>query len=74
MRSVDNVGVPLLVIANKQVSIFLKTATKGRFSYYLCVEYFFQLSFDSEVNTKSATAADFVYISESTESWEKLSA
>ena len=27
MRSVDNVGVPLLVIANKQVSIFLKKTT-----------------------------------------------
>ena len=31
-------------------------------SYHLCVEYFSQLSFDSEVFTKSATAADFVYV------------
>ena len=40
-------------------------------SYHLCVEYFSQLSFDSEVYTKSATAADFVYTSESNESCEK---
>ena len=38
---------------------------KGRLPYHLCVECFPQLSFDSEVYTKSATAADFVYISES---------
>ena len=31
-------------------------------SYHLCVECFSQLSFDSEMYTKSATAADFVYI------------
>ena len=37
---------------------------KERLSYHLCVECFSQLSFDSEVYTKSATAADFVYISE----------
>ena len=42
-------------------------------SYHLCVEYFSQLSFDSEVYTKSATAADFVYTSESNESCEKHS-
>ena len=46
---------------------------KGRLSYHLCVEYFSQLSFDSEVYTKSATAADFVYISESNENCEKHS-
>jgi hypothetical protein len=39
---------------------------KGRLSYHLCVEYFSQLS-------KSETAADFVYISKSNESWEKHS-
>ena len=44
---------------------------KGRLSYHLCVECFSQLSFDSEVYTKSATAADFVYTSESNESCEK---
>ena len=35
--------------------------TKGRLSYHLFVECFSQLSFDSEVHTKSATAAEFVY-------------
>ena len=35
-------------------------ATKVSSSYDLCVECFSQLSFDSEVYTKSATAADFV--------------
>ena len=44
---------------------------KGSSSYHLWVECFSQLSFDSEVYTKSATAADFVYISESNEKWEK---
>ena len=34
---------------------------------YLYVECFSHLSLDSEVYTKSATAADFVYISESNE-------
>ena len=33
-------------------------ASKGRLSYHLCVECFSQLSFDSEVYTKSATADD----------------
>ena len=47
--------------------------TKGRLSYHLCVEYFSQLSFDSEMYTKSAAVADFIYISESNESWEKYS-
>ena len=47
--------------------------TKVSSSYHLCVECFSQLSFDSEVYTKSATAADFVYTSESNESCEKHS-
>ena len=42
---------------------------KGRLSYHLCVECFSQLSFVSEVYTKSAAAADFV----SNESCEKHS-
>ena len=42
-------------------------------SYPLCVECFSQLSFDSEMYTKSATAADFVYTSESNEGCEKHS-
>ena len=42
-------------------------------SYHLCVECFSQLSFDSEVYTKSATDADFVYISESNKTYEKHS-
>ena len=46
---------------------------KGRLSYHLCVECFSQLSFDSEVYAKLATATDFVYISESNESCEKHS-
>ena len=32
--------------------------TKGRLSYHLCVECFSQLSFDSEVYTKSEAVAD----------------
>ena len=42
-------------------------------SYHFCVECFSQLSFDSEVYTKSAAVADFVYTSESNESCEKHS-
>ena len=41
--------------------------TKGRLSYHLYVECFSQLSFDSEVYTKSAAVADFEYTSESNE-------
>ena len=48
-------------------------ATKVSSSYQLCVECFSQLSFDSEVYTKSAAVADFVYTSESNESYEKHS-
>ena len=47
--------------------------TKGRLSYHLSVECFSQLSLDSEVYTKSAAVADFVYTSESNESCEKHS-
>ena len=50
-----------------------KIPIKVSSSYHLFVECFSQLSFDSEVYTKSATAADFVYISESNESCEKHS-
>ena len=42
-------------------------------SYHLCVECFSQLSFDSEMYTKSAAVANFVYNSESNESCEKHS-
>ena len=49
----------------------LMAVTKVSSSYHLCVECFSQLSFDSEVYTKSA--ADFVYTSESNESCEKHS-
>ena len=48
-------------------------ATKGRLSYHLCIECISHLSFDSEVYTKSAAVADFVYTSESNESCEKHS-
>ena len=51
----------------------LNIKSKVTSSYHLCVECFSQLSFDSEVYTKSATAADFVYTSESNESCEKHS-
>ena len=57
------------------LGILVKILTKGSLSYPLCVECFSQLSFDSEVYIKSATAADFVYTtSESNESCEKHSA
>ena len=39
--------------------------TKVSSSYHLCVECFSQLSFDSEMYTKSAAVANFVYTSES---------
>ena len=55
------------------VLLFPQGNTKVSSFYHLCVECFSQLSFDSEVYTKSATAADFVYISESNENWEKYS-
>ena len=48
-----------------------RESVKVTSSYHLCVECFSQLSFDSEVYIKSATAADFVYTSESNESCEK---
>ena len=51
----------------------IKDFVKGRLSYHLCIECFSQLSFDSEVYTKSAAVADFVYTSESNESCEKHS-
>ena len=47
-----------------------KELCKGKLFYHLCTECISQLSFDSEVYTKSATASDFVYISESNESCE----
>ena len=53
-------------------ALFL-VSTKMTSSYHLCVKCFSQLSFDSEVYTKSATAADFVYTFESNESCEKHS-
>ena len=42
-------------------------------SYHLCVECFSQFSFDSEMYTKSAAVADFLYTSESNERCEKHS-
>ena len=53
--------------------VFSRICTKVSSSYHLCVECFSQLSFDSEVYTKSTTTADFVYTSESNESREKHS-
>ena len=47
-------------------------------SYHLCVQYFSQFSFDWEmyiyiISSCFKTAADYVYISESNEDWEKYS-
>ena len=62
----------VLMKIDKMADVFLNLA-KGRLSYHLCVECFSQLSFDSEVYTKLAAVADFVYTSESNESCEKHS-
>ena len=59
----------ILIRVRKLLGLYIK----GRLSYHLCVECLSQLSFDSEVYTKSATAADFVYTSESNESCDKHS-
>ena len=53
--------------------IFAFVLKEGYPTYHLCVQCFSQLSFDSEMYTKSATADDFVYISETNESCEKHS-
>ena len=60
-------------IDNKIIRYFLikKIHAKVSSSYHLCVKCFSQLSFDSEVYTKSAAVADFVHTSESNESCEK---
>ena len=48
MRSVDNVGVPLIVIANKQVSIFFKkTSTPKKYQSHLFMIF---LSLDASKN------------------------
>ena len=47
--------------------LFNHQSRKVSSSYHLCVECFSQLSFDSEVYTKSAAVADFVYTNESCE-------
>ena len=62
-----------LLLSTKKTKVRLYSVTfKGRLSYHLCVECFSQLSFDSEVYTKSAAVADFVYSSESNESCENI--
>ena len=50
--------------------MFFQTLKGG---YPIIFASFSQLSFDSEVYPKSAAVADFVYTSESNESWEKHS-
>ena len=62
-------------MTSKKIGYFNKKRHNAKVisSYHLCVECFSQLSFDSEVYTKSATAADFVYTSESNESCENHS-
>ena len=62
---------PLSSFIKRSIFQIFRKTDKGRLSYHLCVKCFSQLSFDSEVYTKSATAADFVYTSESNESSEK---
>ena len=58
-----------------EASIFFPSIIhgKGRLSYHLFIKCFSQLSFDSEIYTKLAAVADFVYTSESNESCEKHS-
>ena len=51
----------------------MQLCSKMSSSYHLCVKCFSQLSFDSEMYTKSAAVADFVYTSEWNESCEKNS-
>ena len=62
-------------MSSKKVGYFNKKRHNAKVSssYHLCVECFSQLSFDSEVYTKSAAVANFVYTSESNESCEKHS-
>ena len=62
-------------LMKKPALLFLKFSElfKVSSSYHLCVECFSQLSFDSEVYTKSAAVANFVCTSESNESCEKHS-
>ena len=50
-----------------------QSSPKVTSSYHRCIECFSQLSFDSEMYTKSAAVADFVYTSESNKSCEKPS-
>ena len=57
----------------KESVFIIMNLSKVSSSYHLCVKYFSQLSFDSEMYTKSAAVADFVYTSESNESCEKHS-
>ena len=53
--------------------LFVKKMRSLKGGYPIIIECFSQLSFDSEVYTKSTTAADFVYTYESNESCEKHS-
>ena len=60
-------------LSSSCLAVVRQLSAKRRLSYHLCIECFSQLSFDLEAYTKSATAADFVYASESNESCEKHS-
>ena len=57
----------------EKVNFSFNDITKVTSPYHLCVECFSQLSIDSEMYTKSAAVAGFVYTSESNESCEKHS-
>ena len=67
------VSIQKKVFGRNYIGIQLYIRTKVSSSYHLSVERFSQLSFDSEVYTKSAAVVDFVYTSESNESCEKHS-
>ena len=51
--------------------LFVKKMRSLKGGYPIIIECFSQLSFDSEVYTKTAAVADFVYTSKSNESCEK---
>ena len=63
----------ILLFLNIKLPIyFINLLLKGGYPI-ICIECFSQVSFDSEVYTKSAAVADFVYTSELNESCEKHS-
>ena len=83
-KNIENKGTERFRVQSKIIALswciifwdyfVLNYTTKVTSSYHLCVEYFSQFSFDSEMYTYCfKTAADYIYISESNEDWEKYS-